>query len=319
MGAIWLGSLPDVLRGAGLTVKLYPGWETRSRSSGGYDSLLGIQEHHTASSGFDPLGEMAFMWDRASSKPIGACYVELGGVWWVGAAGATNTSGRGGPLVTSRGVIPVDAANRHVISIEAANPGDGTPWPVAQQESLVAGTAALNAAYFEGRLREVGDVHGHFEWTSRKIDPSGSSRYAVGAAKWDMHLFRSDVAHRLALPPGDDDMVVLDEPIRMFDSRKWPKAKMEARRVYDFGVPSSIPANATSLTVTVTAVEPDKNGFLTLWSGRSGNAVPTASKLNWQAGVNAIANSTTVAIHNRNFKVYCHSATHLVVDIDGYS
>ena len=49
MGGIWLYDLPDVLAGAGLTVDTWPGWENRSRSSGGYDAVRAVFAHHTAS------------------------------------------------------------------------------------------------------------------------------------------------------------------------------------------------------------------------------------------------------------------------------
>lgn len=248
MGAIWLGSLPEVLRLAGVPVQTYPGWETRSRSSGGYDALMGIQVHHTASSGSNPANEMAWMWQNASTKPIGAIYLAPDGTWTVGAAGATNTSGRGGPLVTSRGVIPLDAANRMVLAIEAANRGDGTPWPVAQQLSYVKGVAALNKAYFGGVLREVGDVHAHFEWTSRKIDPAGQSKYAVGAAKWNMHQFRTDVAFTNAQPPApptdpdeEEEMAYLAVPPAERFGKPWIYVSSACRPATSFDIEDKVP------------------------------------------------------------------------------
>lgn len=197
MGSIWLHSLPDVLRAAGLTVEVYPGWRLRSRSSGGYDSLLAVQVHHTASR-TTPKNDMSWMWDNAPERPIGACHLARNGVWTVGAAGATNTSGKGGPLKTSKGTIPLDAANRHVLSVEAANDGVGEAWPKVQQDSYVTGVNAFCRAYGIGY--DLGDVHGHFEWTDRKIDPAGPSKYATGRDSWNMDLFRSDVRN-LSTPP----------------------------------------------------------------------------------------------------------------------
>lgn len=193
MGSVWLGSLPAVLRNAGLEVDVFPGWETRSRVTGGYDEVRAIQAHHTASN-TTPVNDMAYMWRNAPDRPIGACYLSRDGRWTVGAAGATNTSGRGGPLTTSRGTIPADSANRFVLSIEAANRGDGEVWSDVQLASYVAGVSALALAYLGQGLGEPGDVHGHHEWTARKIDPAGQSWYASGRNKWDMRRFRDDVA-----------------------------------------------------------------------------------------------------------------------------
>jgi hypothetical protein len=211
MGQIWLTSLPDVLRNAGLDVGTYQGWEARARSTGGYDAILAVQVHHTASNS-SPEGDMSYMWEGSPDRPVGAIYLARDGKVTVGAAGATNTSGKGGPLGTSGGEIPLDAANRYVISIEAANTGTGEPWPEAQQKAYVTMVQALCAAY--GLTYDYGDVHAHFEWTTRKIDPAGESHYASGANKWNMDAFRQDVAaNGPGIPPsptGEVDMIAID-------------------------------------------------------------------------------------------------------------
>ena len=63
MGSIWLDgrsasagypNVLDVLRNAGVPVAPVPGWEKRSRSSGGMERFLGIFVHHTASNTTPP-------------------------------------------------------------------------------------------------------------------------------------------------------------------------------------------------------------------------------------------------------------------------
>ena len=49
MGSRWLHDLPQALASIS-GVDYYPGWQTRSRSSGGFDNLYGIVCHHTATS-----------------------------------------------------------------------------------------------------------------------------------------------------------------------------------------------------------------------------------------------------------------------------
>jgi len=209
-GSIWLHDLPDVLAGAGLDVDVYPGWELRSRSSGGYDALFAVQVHHTASNA-DPADDMAWMWDSSPDAPIGAVHLARSGRFTVGAAGATNTSGKGGPLATSRGTIPLDSANRYVLSIEAANTGTGEAWPDVQIDAYRRGVRAMCDAYGT-RPDHHGNVHAHWEWTSRKIDPAGASPYATGGASWDMDAFRSDVLNLSPFPdPGGPAM----DPIRV--------------------------------------------------------------------------------------------------------
>lgn len=204
MGKLWLGSLPQVLADAGLDVLTYAGWETRSRSTGGYEKLLGIQVHHTASR-TTPARDMEWMWRNAPAKPIGALYLDRSGTWTVGAAGATNTSGRGGPMVASNGTVPKNQGNLYWLSIEAANDGRGERWPDAQLWSYVIGVAALCRAYgLNPHVR--GDVHGHFEWTPRKVDPAGESWYAIGSSSWNMTKFRNDVGSVPATIPPEVDM-----------------------------------------------------------------------------------------------------------------
>lgn len=199
MGKYWLTSLPQVLRDAGLTVDTYSGWETRARSTGGYDGVFAVQVHHTASN-TSPASDMSYMWNGSPDRPVGAIYLARDGRVTVGAAGATNTSGKGGPRDTVHGTIPLDSANKYVISIEAANAGTGEAWPKAQQDAYVKMCAALNAAYG----LHVGDLHSHWEWTpGRKIDPAGNSRYASGGSSWNMDTFRGEVWLGVPTDPTD--------------------------------------------------------------------------------------------------------------------
>jgi hypothetical protein len=320
MGSLWLGSLPDVLRRAGLAVDVYPGWETRSRSSGGYDALFGIQVHHTASSGLNPANEMAYMWLNASTKPIGACYLALDGRWTVGAAGATNTSGKGGPLVTSRGTIPLDAGNRYLLAIEAANSGDGTPWPDVQVDAYVRGVAALNAAYFGGTLDRIGDVHAHFEYTSRKVDPAGQSWYAVGANKWNMTQFRNDVRSKNTLPPPPPALGY--ERIVMTNGFEFARAPRWDTRGFgnpipagEYGVELQGARGKTGALVNVTIVSPQGAGFASAWAG---GPRPDTSKINYAFG-QTVANEVAVPLAaDGSFRVFISTPAHIIVDLVGY-
>ena len=188
MGAVWLLNLPTWLAAAGLDVDTYPGWETRSRSSGGYDDVRGIGVHHTASN-TSPANDMAYCWKNADVKPIGAIILDRTGKITVGAAGATNTQGKGGPYPSSKGTIPKDAGNRYILSIEACNAGNGEAWPAVQIDAYVRMCAVLVPKLG----LNWGDIMAHFEWSpGRKYDPAGNSPYASGGALWDMDKFRGD-------------------------------------------------------------------------------------------------------------------------------
>lgn len=325
MGAIWLGSLPDVLRNAGLNVAVYPGWEHRSRSTGGYDALMAIQVHHTASSGTSPQNDMAYMWKNASARPIGAIYLEPSGKITVGAAGATNTSGKGGPLITTRGTIPLDAANRYVIAIEAANRGDGQLWPDAQLDAYVRMVAALNVAYFDGQLRTPGDVHSHFEWApGRKNDPAGNSWYATGRNMWNMTQFRNNVSALLNPPtpptpitPGVPDMFHPIAPVRCADTRPnigWPGVPVGPGDM-TFSLPDAVPAAAVAVAMNVVAISTAGDGFVTVWPG---GPRTNTSVVNYRGDGHAYNGSMIVGVTNHSFGIYTHTPAHVIIDITGY-
>jgi hypothetical protein len=145
-------------------------------------------------------------------KPISNLYLSRAGHVWVCAAGRTNTNGLGSSAAWNGGV-PDNAMNKYAIGIEAANRGTGEPWPEVQQDAYVTLCSALSLHYGI----PVNHVRAHFEWTSRKIDPAGESRYATGAAKWNMDAFRSDVLLYDPSPPQppqpstqENDMVRID-------------------------------------------------------------------------------------------------------------
>jgi hypothetical protein len=211
MGIYWLHDLPEVLASVP-DVEFYDGWQSRARSSGGYDAVLGVCIHHTASNA-SPESDMNYMWNSSGGdQPIGAIYLGRDGRIVVGCAGATNTQGKGGPLSLSRGLVPLDKGNQNMIAIEAANTGVGEPWPIDQQDRYVDLVRALCNGYgFDPAV----DVHSHNSYCEpscpgRKIDPAGPSRFGQGT--WDIDLFRLEVLEAAPTPPQpqppeDRDMV----------------------------------------------------------------------------------------------------------------
>lgn len=215
MGQYWAHALPTYLAKWGVSYVLMPGWQTRSRSSGGFDNVMGVGIHHDAGgTSLTPRG--AFEWACLNSpdRPIGNGTIGRNGSFYLWAAGATNTQGRGGPRWTSRGVIPLDNGNRNTFSIEAMNNGLGEPWSDAQCDAYVrVVTAVIDWANNEtpGPLLTAGDVFAHFEWApTRKVDPRGPSRWATGQLEqWDMDAFRGAVFQMLY--PAQPDQPSLSE------------------------------------------------------------------------------------------------------------
>ena len=185
----FLLDLADTLRAAGLSVEEHDGWRQRCRSSGGYPGgPVGVIIHHTASPpSWDGQKDVDFIVSKPEAAPLANLYLDRRGTWWVIAAGATNTNGKGGPW----GPIAAQRANATVIGIEAGNTGTGEPWPEAMQDAYVAGVAALADRYGI----DSNNVLSHNEWSARKIDPAGPSRFGSinQYQTWDMNLFRTAV------------------------------------------------------------------------------------------------------------------------------
>jgi len=216
MGSYWLRDLPDVIGNAGLRYRTWPGWENRARSSGGYDQVWAVFAHHTASK-TSPDNDCSYMWDDdgTSDQPIGALLLDRTGLITIGAAGATNTQGKGGPWSLSKGTIALDKGNAYGIAVEAANNGVGEAWPKAQTDVYPRLVAALCDAY---GLDVDRDVLAHFEWCQpscpgRKVDPVGPSPWASGAQSWNMDAFRTAAAGSPSPQPEppeeDDDMLFI--------------------------------------------------------------------------------------------------------------
>jgi hypothetical protein len=242
MGTIWLTELPDWLSAAGLRVDVWPGWQTRSRSSGGYEQVLGIGIHHDASSRTATENAVcAYAWSNAQDRPIGAIRLNRDGHIVVGAAGATNTMGRGGPLKCSKGTIAQDKGNLYMVAIEAANTGVGEEWSTPQLDAYIGMVHTL--------CDKLGlahsDVFSHAGYCQpscpgRKIDPAGPTPGyprlggVSGARTWADSVFRFyldqlDLQPKPPPEPGDDDMDSkqanqLDQVHTIMSGAFWPNA-----------------------------------------------------------------------------------------------
>lgn len=210
MTGIYYVEAADWLRAIGLTVVEVKGWQTRARSSGGFASPpLGVQWHHTASQS-SPEGDTNWQFFNSDDAPIGNMTLMRDGSVWIGAAGAANTAGKGGPLTLSRGTIPVDGANSRTWAIEVANSGVGEPWPAVQIDAYFAASNELNRRF--GNLPT--DVFSHAlgagdGWTSRKIDPATAAavqgswrpRSVNSSGTWSLADIRAECSRRAGTKP----------------------------------------------------------------------------------------------------------------------
>jgi len=204
MTGIWYPEMLDVLRAAGCKVaenSTTAGWQTRSRSSGGFPAPpLGTWWHHTASS-TSPANDLNYMINGSPDRPVGNLLLDRSGTFWPVAAGASNCAGKGGPWTFSRGTVPQDGGNTRGWQLEVANNGVGEPWPVEQIDAYFAGSAALNL--YVGNL--VTDVITHRAWApDRKIDPATADAVqgpwrpgsCTSSGTWDLEDIKAECVRR---------------------------------------------------------------------------------------------------------------------------
>jgi len=217
----YLTELADVLRAAGLDVVEVDGWQTRARSSGGYDSGRPwlVMWHHTASQ-TSAENDVNYICHGSPDRPLANLYLDRAGTVHVCAAGATNTNGKGQAFPTSKGTVPADSMNTYAVGVEMANSGVGEAWPVEQVDAMF----ALSLALTNWLGLEPTDVGLHHSYVpDRKIDPAtadavqGDWRPAGvnSSGSWSLDDVRSELVRRNTTqpdpapsPPEGDDMPI---------------------------------------------------------------------------------------------------------------
>lgn len=274
-------NLPAEAAARGLEIQTYPGWELRSRSSGGFDEIRGVCLHHTAGLiTSKPSNDMNYMWNTAANRPVGNIYIARDGTVTLGAAGAANTQGAGGPIGTSRGVVPVDASNRYHIAIEASNNGVGEVWPKVQLDAYLKLVQVLCDVYGFDPFQ---DVIFHQTWApDRKIDPAGPTPAypqwggTSGRSTWDLGAFRESVVGSNTPPPDMSDFTI-HNPVRIADQTVGAGAATLPVTPHGY-----TPEGATGVVLTVTVVG-NVPGYFVFWNGEG--AAPVASNVNANTGI----------------------------------
>ena len=117
-------------------------------------------------------------------------------------------------------------------------------------------------------------------------------------------------------PPVDGGLNLLPTPVRMVDTRELP-GKLGAGRMMSVPLAGSngVPADATAVVASVTAVEPCGATFLTAFP--CGTALPTASIVNAVTG-SIVANSAVIGLGLGALCIYTLRATDVLVDVSGW-
>jgi hypothetical protein len=77
-----------------------------------------------------------------------------------------------------------------------------------------------------------------------------------------------------------------------------------------------LPMSATAVSLNVTAVQPERNGFITIFPCSSRR--PEVSTLNMRAGENRPNHVTVDVSHTRELCVYAHAPADVVIDLTGH-
>lgn len=128
---------------------------------------------------------------------------------------------------------------------------------------------------------------------------------------------------------------VLDNPVRMFDSRKpgFPNSgRLERNQSRVVSVadgrntegvviaPDAVPEGATAISFNLTVDRTGPSNFLAVVPGSAGGF--NSSSINWTSANNALANGLTVGINAaREIKVFCGNGTggtDFLIDVNGY-
>jgi hypothetical protein len=218
VGELWL-PWHEILDDAGLELRetaTNAGWETRSRSTGGFDAMpLGVMWHHAASArGADSEGIVNYQVRGNPDAPVGNLTLDRDGAVWPVAAGASNCSGKGGPWQMSRGVVPLDKGNTTLVNVETCNDGVGEPWPAPMVDGYMTLTLALNA--WCGNAADDVTTHNAYAPT-RKIDPATADAVqgpwrpasSTTSGTWELADITAELGARakpapIPAPPGKD-------------------------------------------------------------------------------------------------------------------
>lgn len=345
MGKFWLQDIDTVLQpgvGNGIPgIEEVSGWMTRSRSSGGLDSINGILDHHTASPpSWDWARDIEYIAFTNPYRPSPISQLYVGRTGWVAiiAAGAANHGGRGGAYKPGGPTyVQIDKANQTLIGKEMGNSGTGEQWPWEQIESSITIDALICLA--EGW--DPGHVFAHKEYCGpgtstpgRKIDPFGPwenhpSGFWVPGSSWgsgqsNINYYRSLVQRKMnELSQELNSMKgFIERPAglqpRILDTRgPTPETRDSYKLNGGHESTNMVPGGAgkSHAIANLTIAYPEGHGYVTVWAS---GPRPESSVINYRQHV-TIANEITIPLAaDGTFKIWSSARTHVVVDLVGY-
>lgn len=297
MGKIWAHDLPDVLRDHGVEVEVYPGYFTRSRSSGGLEEMLGVVGHHDAVPPHIPTHRrLSYAWEEAAISPIGNGWILRDGTAVLGAAGAANTQGKSYQAHRmSKGWVPRSKGNLYLFGWESECDGVGQIFTKDMCDAFVRVIAATQ----EWGECATSDFMNHHTYAgSRKIDCKGHTEgydWANGYEQWeDLEVIKS--VEQYLIERNNIMIPIPSHRRRLIDTRPGYEAlsSMGYGAYMQSTVPRhpDIPQGASMATVHITIANSTSDGYVVAWPN---GERPNSSNLNFTDGVN-ISNTTLVEL-----------------------
>jgi len=175
------------LRNAGLNVIEEPGWRTRGNRWNVDGKPEGVMQHHTAPPNPYPIKRL--YGPPAYRIKANMATHENGRLYLIAYGACNYSSGYGmfDVLVNNvrKSIAPTHngtkrgtkSGNRHFWNYENSHPGDGSPIPKVQLETIIESNRIVNEHFGLDPEQTIS----HAEWTRRKIDPrwNGSNRTAI--------------------------------------------------------------------------------------------------------------------------------------------
>lgn len=189
------------LQNAGLHVIEEPGWKTRGKRWNVGGKPEGVMQHHTSLPNPYPI-------KRLYGKPLyrikcNMATHEDGTLYLVAYKACNYSSGYGMKAVLTENVRPsiapthngtkrgLKSGNRHFWNYENSHPGDGSPIPQVQLDTIIESTRIVMAHFgLNGN-----QIISHAEWTSRKRDPywNGSNRNAINQIREEAMFTKHEI------------------------------------------------------------------------------------------------------------------------------
>ncbi len=184
--------------------------------------------------------------------------------------------------------------------------------PIILAGDMNDGDAFVNSYFSE--FRNTSDAVGNTSTTSPvKLDHVLTWGGAFGLAQTAKSSGTTATSDHLAV---STEVSVARKPYRALDTRTTSRLAAGGTTCVKVTGRGGIPSSAKSIAINLTAVNPGANGYLVAYP--KGSAKPATASSNFVAGQTSANGGMVGAGTNGEICIYAHSATDVVVDVNGY-